>query len=114
VKAISDALLRRSGVAHVRVDLQANLVHVEPDAGVAFALRSIPDAIAAAGFKPGPMAIEAHGVFQGTGDARTFRITGWSDPIPADADVTPGADGTLRAAFDWRADPPRLRAANSR
>ncbi len=113
MKAVTDALLRRSGVASVRVDLQANLVHIEPDPGVAFALRSIPDAIAKAGFKPGPMSITAVGALEGGGDDRALRIAGWPDAIPADADVAVDANGLARAAFDWRVDPPRLRAAVS-
>lgn len=90
----------------METDLQANIVTVVPQRDVAFPLRSVPDAIARSGFRPGRMWLEAHGApAPAEGGAAGFLIRGWPSALRVEAGRTVPtgvlsaeilADGSLR------------------
>lgn len=112
MKAVSDALLRRSGVADVRVDLQANLVHIVPASSLSFDLRTIPYAIRDAGFKPGEMVILARGRVERGARTSHFRIDGWREGIETADGFAPDTREPVRTRYDWERDPPMLEAVD--
>jgi hypothetical protein len=72
------------------VDLQANLVTIEPVTDRTLELAAVPRAIRESGFRPGSMRLRARGTLAEGG--RAFRIAGWPEPLPIQgpAPASPG------------------------
>lgn len=64
---MADGLRRLDGVAHVEVDLQANVCTVTPLTDRLPDLRGLPAAVHAAGFRPGRMWLRARGTVRTDG-----------------------------------------------
>lgn len=93
MKAVEDGLRRLDGVESVRIDLQKNLVSIEPDPGLEFDLAEIPEAIRESGFTPRAMRLTARGEFV-SGPESGFRIAGWSRVLPVAPAQGPSAGST--------------------
>ncbi|MEW6280724.1 MAG: heavy metal-associated domain-containing protein [Candidatus Eremiobacterota bacterium] len=94
---------RLEGVQSLQIDLQANLVVIQPRPGVALDLKAIPEAIRQAGYQPGEMQLTATGRVQ----AGTFLVPGWQ-PLPILGPAPPDGERVLRARVDLSTRPPGL------
>src|SRR5688500_14314381 len=109
MKAVSDGLRLLDGVAHVEVDLQANLCTVTPDPDRMPALDGFAPAVGATGYRPGRMWLRARGAADA--GARSFTIEGTSrlvrvdGPLPA-ASLLTGEVTAVRPGVVVRSGPP--------
>lgn len=85
---MADGLRRLDGVAHVEVDLQANVCTVTPNADRMPDLRGLPAAVHGAGFRPGRMWLCARGTVRADGRF-VIEATTWS--LRCDRAPPPGA-----------------------
>jgi len=94
----------------VSVDLQTNIVAVEPARDRVLDLAAVPRAIRETGYRPGSMRLRARGAFVPLDGGRGFLVAGWPKAFPAVGDL-PAGDGpvTIEAAVEVDGGGVRLR-----
>ncbi len=87
----------------VSIDLQKNHVTITPKPASKLTLRSIPEAIRKAGFKPSDMLIRAHGNIVEKGEGKMFRFknTETRYPISGVSELKTGSDIFLPAGVEF-------------